>query len=299
MVYKYPAIKHLQAAPSRGDELSIVTLVAPCDEMMRWTSLPRELEQDPAAPVRRYASELGFERLSQLATVYQSSRDKTAPFVLLALRFEDRVRFRAETASQDGCVQLGAVEIETHSGEADTNQEILDELLSRLELGRPNSYEPSEEMVSKWVAVCQRNVSRGGYLVGDVVCSAGESIDCDPFSPDVSIQTFYEEVKLRRALCGRLPLLQRQAHVLGLGRRAALEYLAPASVIDGQQMLLAANDSLKREVSAYLGSAEFEAVVRKDPGIDAVRVENEQVRLRRSHLNVRLVMKSDWGEAAG
>jgi hypothetical protein len=320
MNYTYPAIRYWQLPGAESK--SIVCFAAPCDEILRWAGIPRKSEAviqddspDKTLELHGYQREQDSKRISKLIDFYQSPENVIPTSVLLASRFSHQVKFNPaqEVADFGGVkVQYGFIEISTSI----TGKEPLGILYQKLaDLLVERNSKLSEETISDEVInkFSQKIILESDFSDAsnsDMVSNSDQSNDdlesdsddaedaeneaINPYNPDSHIVDFYREVRLRQKLCEKIDALNEGDEVLGFKREMILDYLAPATVVDGQHRLLGANESLDHEADIFLNSDQ--AKQRMQEGESAIEVERSYRERNRRVFSATLLEDSNWAE---
>jgi len=316
MSYKYPAIRYWQLPGS--EHKSIICFAAPCDEILDWAGIPRKSEaivedtsSEKTLELHGYQREKDDKRIDKLVDFYQSPENVIPTSVLLAARFSEQVRFESaeEVADFGGVkVEYGILRI-NRSITGDEPLGNLYKLLADLLVARHSSLSEekiSDELVAEFKEriITESNEKRAKEYnldeletdsemeVVDVEESDSEAIN--PYNPDSHIVDFYREIRLRERLCEEIKVLNDSNEVLGFNRQMVLDYLAPATVVDGQHRLLGATESLVHEADQFLESNEAKEELQN--GKTASEIMEEFKRKNRRVFSATLLTDSNWSE---
>jgi len=329
-MYSYPAIRYQQLPSASGssETREIVCLVAPSDEILQWAGIPRKAaalvgsEAGDVVELHGYQREQNPARVRQLIKFFQSPENVIPTSILLARRFSESVSFKANAPAWDfGGIkaQPGVVEIVPPLSRDMPMRELFarlaDILLSRhppleaidmktLPVGmwqeRIVSAASEDEravltgVVPTTLSSTPEDAQETGATAQEDEADDGERSAVDPYSPDLHIEDFYREIRLRQILCERLPFLDKRDDVLGISRVTLLDYLAPVTVVDGQHRLLGSCEAVNRAAAEHLGTPEAQA--RVVAGESADEISREYVRQNRRIFSATLLLDSSWAE---
>lgn len=313
--FAYPAIRYQQlASTSDGKPRSIICLTAPCDEILSWAGIPRKVEtlatadSDDTVPLHGYQRAKDDSRIQKLVEFYQNPSNVVPTSLLLATRDDARVKFVATGPTVDfgsSVAEQGTITIEYDVDRIAKFSDLLARLAKLLE-SRHSALAQAivpTSLVDYWKGRLvqtdteKNTVDENGSPDAENEEDEEEDEDSsavNPYHPDSHIEDFYREIMLRRTLCAELPYLNDRDEVLGITRQMVLDYLAPATVVDGQHRLLGATESLDFVTSEYLESPEAEQ--RLIAGESGEEIDRQFRKKARRVFSATLLDDSDWAE---